>query len=114
MIRTDTEKMIKKLRLEKKRLADEAKVEAAKEAHDKRTETIEQMKENSVNDNIGIIESSNRPVFYYIELIDYWIYNRLLNSAQKDRLLDLFPKKSTKHNNKIRKKLEDYRPCDGQ
>ena len=104
--RVDSEKQAKEERLEKKRAEGMAKVEAAKLKKQERLNIIQQLRGKTIEECIQIIEKSDKPVFYYYELIEEWFNNNSLSDSQKEKILSLFPNNSTKHNNRKRKILE--------
>lgn len=83
------------------------KVEATKARHKARLEAIKELRNKSVDECIEIIESSGKSVYYYIELIEEWFKSKSLDDETKNYVLSLFPLHSTKHNIRIRKKIED-------
>ena len=104
--RLASEQQAKQERLQRKRAAGEAKVQAAKQAKQERLATIQELKNKTVDESIIIIEQSVKSVFYYIDLIEEWFSLGILTNNQKAKILSLFPSKSTKHNNRKRKQLE--------
>ena len=96
----------KEERLERKRAAGKAKVEATKLKHQERLNTIQQLREKTIEDCIIIIRNSGKSVFYYYELIEEWFINKSLSNNQKNKILSMFPTDSTRHNNRKRKNLE--------
>lgn len=104
--RVALEKRKKEERLEKKRAEGKAKVEAAKIKKQVRLNTIQQLMEKDIDDCILTIESGDKSVFYYYELIEYWFKNESISDNQKKKILSLFPINSTKHNIRKRKNLE--------
>ncbi len=95
-------------RIRKEILLEEGrkKVEAAKRKHQERLNVIQQLRDKSVDESILTIEQSYKPVFYYIELIEDWFKTKSLSGEQREKILSMFPLKSTRHNNRIRKYLE--------
>ena len=106
--RLASEKQAKEERLERKRAEGKAKVEAAKQSHFERLNTIQQLREKPLEDSILIIEKSDKNVFYYYELIEEWFKNNYLNENQKKKILSMFPTNSTRHNMRKIKVLESY------
>ena len=106
--RVASEKQAKEERLERKRAEGKAKVEAAKQSHFERLNTIQQLREKPLEDSILIIEKSDKNVFYYYELIEEWFKNNYLNENQKKKILSMFPTNSTRHNMRKIKVLESY------
>jgi hypothetical protein len=105
--RVALEKQAKEERLERKRAEGRAKVKAAKLKHQERLNTIQQLKEKTIEDCIEIIGKSDMSVFYYYELIEEWFNNISLSDNQKEKILSMFPTNSTNHNNRKRKYLEE-------
>ena len=105
-LRVFSEQQAKKERLAKKRAEGEAKVIAAKQRKQERHETIQELRNKTVDEALKIIETSGKSVFYYIELIEEWFENNSLDAELKEQILALFPLKSTKHNRRRRKGLE--------
>lgn len=105
-LRIALEQQAKKERIEKKKSEGKAKVEAAKQKHQERINTIRQLRGETVEDCLSIIEKSGKSVFYYYELIEEWFKNNSLNDNQKTKILSMFPKNSTRHNNRVRRYLE--------
>lgn len=95
-------------RIRKEKLLEEGrkKVEAAKRKHQERLNVIQQLRDKSIDESILTIEQSDKPVFYYIELIEDWFKTKSLSSEQREKILAMFPLKSTRHNNRIRKYVE--------
>lgn len=104
--RVAAEKQAKEERLEKTREEGRIKVAAAKRKQLERIDTIQQLKEKSVDECLAIIEQGEKPVFYYYELIEEWFKSGSLSSYQREKILSMFPSKSTRLNNKMRKYLE--------
>lgn len=100
------EKIDKEERQEKKRAEGEAKVIAAKERAQERNRKIQELKEKPIDESIQAIENSGKSVFYYIELIEDWFSGKKLDQEQKERILSLFPDKSTRHNLRKKKHLQ--------
>lgn len=105
-LRRESEQEAKKERLERLRAEGRAKVEAAKRKHQKRLETIQQLRKMGVDESISFIEKSGKPVFYFIELIEELFKNNSLKEDQKEKFLSMFPTHSTRHNNRLRKYFE--------
>ena len=105
-LRIASEQQAKKERIEKKQTEGKAKVEAAKQKHQERINTIQQLRGKTVEDCLSIIEKSGKSVFYYYELIEEWFINNSLNDNQKTKILSMFPQNSTRHNNRVRRYLE--------
>jgi hypothetical protein len=105
--RVALEKQAKEERLERKRAEGRAKVKAAKLKHQERLNTIQQLKEKTIEDCIEIIGKSDKSVFYYYELIEEWFNNKSLSDNQKEKILSMFPTDSTRHNIRKRKYLEE-------
>lgn len=105
--RLASEQQAKLERLERKRAEGEAKVQVAKQAKLDRLAAIQELRDNTVDESIQMIAQSGKSVFYYIDLIEEWFSNDILTDSQKAQILSLFPSKSTKHNNRKRKLLED-------
>ena len=104
--RVALERQAKEERLERKRAEGRAKVKAAKLKHQERLNTIQQLREKTIEDCMLVIEKSDKSVFYYYELIEEWFNNNSLSDKQKKHILSMFPLCSTKHNNRKRKYLE--------
>ena len=104
--RVASEKYAKEERVKKKLAEGRKKVEAARIKHQERVNIIQQLKQNTVDDCLSIIEKSDKSVFYYYELIEEWFKNNSLNEPQKKKILSMFPHCSTRHNNRKRKHLE--------
>lgn len=107
--RVALEKQAKEERLERKRAEGRAKVEAAKFKHQDRLNTIQQLRKDTIENSILVIENSDKSVYYYYELIEEWFMGNTINDIQKKRVLSLFPLYSTRHNNRKRKLLESKR-----
>ena len=105
--RVALERQAKEERLERKRAEGRAKVEAAKLRHLERLNTIQQLREKTIEDCILVIEKSDKSVFYYYELIEEWFNNKSLSDNQKEKILSMFPINSTRHNIRKRKNLEE-------
>lgn len=105
--RVALERQAKEERLERKRAEGKAKVEAAKLRHIERLNTIQQLKEKTIEDCMLVIEKSDKSVFYYYELIEEWFNNKSLSDNQKEKILSMFPINSTRHNIRKRKNLEE-------
>ncbi|MBP5498707.1 MAG: hypothetical protein J6X81_05000 [Muribaculaceae bacterium] len=105
--RVALERQAKEERLERKRAEGRAKVEAAKLRHLERLNTIQQLREKTIEDCILVIEKSDESVFYYYELIEEWFNNKSLSDNQKEKILSMFPINSTRHNIRKRKNLEE-------
>lgn len=102
-----TEKEAARIRKEKLLAEGREKVEAAKRNHQERLETIRQLREKPIDESLHIIKQSGKSVFYYIDLIEEWFQKKSLSDDQKEKILSLFPYKSTRHNNRKRKSLEN-------
>lgn len=100
------EKEAARIRKEKLLAEGRKKVEAAKRKHQERLDIIQQLREKPVDESLHFIEQGEKPVFYYIDLIEEWFKNNSLSKEQKEKILSLFPSKSTRHNNRLRKYLE--------
>lgn len=105
--RVALERQAKEERLERKRAEGRAKVKAAKLKHQERLNTIQQLREKTIEDCMLVIEKSDKSVFYYYELIEEWFNNKSLSDNQKEKILSMFPTNSTSHNNRKRKYLEE-------
>lgn len=105
-LRVAAEQRAKEKKLERLRAEGRSKVEAAKRKHQERLDTIQELKEKSVDDCLAIIEQSEKPVFYYYELIKEWFKSDSLSNDQREKILSMFPSKSTRQNNRMRKYLE--------
>lgn len=99
------EKEAARIRKEKLLAEGREKVEAAKRRHQERLMIIQLLREKPIDESLRIIEQSEKPVFYYIDLIEEWFKNNSLSKGQKNKILSLFPSKSTRHNNRLRKFL---------
>ena len=104
--RIASEKTAKEERLANKRAEGEAKVNAAKQKKQERINTIQELREKTIEESIQIIGNGDKSVFYYIELIEEWFLNNALDDNQKERIMSIIPMKSTKHNNRKRRYLE--------
>ncbi len=80
---------------------------ATKRKHQERKEIIQQLKDKTVDESLSVIKRSGKSVFYYIDLIEEWFRNKMLSEEQKEDILSLFPYKSTRHNKRKRKNLEN-------
>jgi hypothetical protein len=100
------EKEFARIRKEELLAEGRKKVQEAKRRHQKRLDTIQQLREKSINECISIIDQSGKSVYYYYELIEEWFINGSLNKDQKAKIMSLFPDKSTRHNIRKRKSLE--------
>ena len=99
----------KELSKEKKKLKIEEgrkKVEAAKVKHIQRLKTIERLKETTVEEGIREITKGEKNIYYYHELIEWWLANKMLDSQQKQFVYDLYPEKTTRHNKRLKKHLQ--------
>lgn len=105
--RTSTERASKEERIAKLREEGRRKVEAAKIRHMERLSIIDELKEKPIDDCIEIIESSGKPIFYYIELIESWFTSKKLTESTRNKILSLFPNVSTRHNKRLKNKLEN-------
>ena len=103
--RQQSELELKEERLKKKREAGLAKVEAAKKRKAERLAMIDTLRGKTVREVVSIIKGSNRCAFYFKELIEDWFCNGELSKEEKEIVISLLPYPSTKHNNKIYKKL---------
>ena len=81
------------------------KVELAKEKHLERLRTLENLKGLPIEDCIELIALSKKSVYYYYEIIESWFLDNSLNDSQREQVMDLFPKQSTRHNNRLKKRL---------
>jgi hypothetical protein len=107
-MRVRAEKEAKIVRLEQRREEGKRKVEIAQQDHLNRLDVLQNLRNKEINDAIDIIEQSEKSVFYYIELIEEWFANNLLETKQRERVLALFPTKSTKHNRRTLQRLLQY------
>lgn len=105
--RVTSEQLAKAERIAKLREEGRKKVEAAKAKHKARLETINELRNKPVEECIEIIESSDKSVFYYIELIVEWFRSKSLDDETKTYILSMFPLDSTRHNIRLRKRIED-------
>lgn len=105
--RVASEQLAKEERIAKLREEGRKKVEAAKAKHKVRLETINELREKPVDECIEIIKLSSKPIFYFIELVEDWFKNNSLDCETKNYVLSLFPLQSTKHNIRLRRKIEN-------
>lgn len=105
--RIQSEQTAKQERLRLRHEAGEKKVEAAKERHQQRLSDVQKLMEKDVDEVISDIEQSGKSAFYYKETIQLLVDGEKISKENKKRLLALFPEKSTKHNNKFRKQIEE-------
>ena len=103
--RVNVEIELSKERKRIKREEGRKKVAIAKEKHQRRLDTIESLKKRPIEEGIQVLVNGENCVYYYYELIEWWLTNNLLSDIDKKRVLALLPEKSTKHNMKLRKYL---------
>ena len=105
--RIEAEQQIHQERKQKRLEEGKKKVIYAREKHIERLRTLEQMKQQPIQECIRIITESDNSVFYYYELIESWLINDCLDENQKDLILKLIPQESTKHNKRLYKRILD-------
>lgn len=81
------------------------KVEEAKKKHQERLKILQDLRNRTIPEALSYICEGKKPIFYYIELVEDWFKNGELTDEQKGEILAMFPDKSTKHNNRIKKRL---------
>lgn len=101
------EQIAKKERVAKLREEGRKKVEAAKIKHLERKNTILELKTKSIEQCLKIIENDGKSIFYYYELILEWFKTGNLDDETKTYILSMFPMYSTRHNIRLRRKIED-------
>lgn len=106
--RLDAEITAKEERVKKRIEEGKKKVEKAKKKHKERIAILNELRNRPVNEAILYIEESIKPVFYYVELIEDWFEKNILTDEQKDKIISMFPTKSTRHNIRMRKKMIAY------
>ena len=92
------ERQLKEEKLERKRTEAEAKKIAQQQKKQNRIKEIQALREKNIDESLQIIENSEKPVYYYLELIEEWLLNNALDEKQKSRVMSMLPVKSTKHN----------------
>ena len=106
--RLDEEIKAKEERVKKRIEEGKKKVEKAKKQHEERIAILNELRNRPVSEALLYMEESMKPVFYYVELIEDWFEKNILTDEQKDKIISMFPTKSTRHNIRIRKKIIAY------
>ena len=103
--RNAAESLAKEERIRKRIEEGKEKVEVAKKRHQDRLKTLNNLRNKNIPEALSYIIKSNKPIFYFIELVEEWLANENLSNEQKEIIMAKFPENSTRHNNRIKKQL---------
>ena len=107
MQRMVAQKAAKEKRLKKRIEESKQKINEAKKKRQVRLKALQNLRNKNILEALSCINKSKKPIFYFIELVEEWFANGNLNDKQKEMILSLFPSKSTRHNMRKKKELEN-------
>lgn len=105
--RTIKEQFAKQERIAKLRAEGAKKVEEAKKKSQERKNVVQALRNRPFEEILSYIQEHTQPIFYYIELVEDLFKSGTLTDEQKTRIQSMFPTESTRHNKRLRKKIEE-------